>query len=167
MRISSRRLPMSSSRSARAVTTANYYPDTDPPVRGLLAELHGVSTDHILLGAGAAEVIDATIRAFVRHGDEAILAAAPTWPVYRKRLVAVEAAIREVPLQLRGNGYCFDMGLLVPAISPHTGLVIVCSPNNPTGNLMSRVHLRMIAECSCPVLVDSAYDDFALRRRQS
>jgi aspartate/methionine/tyrosine aminotransferase len=49
----------------------------------------------VLVGAGSTELIDATLRAFVRAGDEVVLPT-PSWPVYRRRLEALEARIVDV-----------------------------------------------------------------------
>jgi histidinol-phosphate aminotransferase len=144
---------------ARAAHLANHYPPTNPPLQHQLAERHAVSTESVLLGAGASEVIDAVIRAFVARGEEVILST-PTWPVYRKRLVAVEAAIREVRLSVEGMSFIYDVNAMSANVSPHTKLVIVCTPNNPTGNILTREELRALAGLGCPILVDSAYDDF-------
>ena len=147
---------------ARAVRSANLYPHTDPPLRHRLAERHGVSADQILIGAGAGEVIDATIRAFATHGDKVVMPV-PTWPVYKKRLVAAGASAREVPIRLEGSSYRHDTAEIAAAICSRTKLVILCSPNNPTGNLIDRHQLASIASTGRPLLVDSAYDDFAAR----
>jgi histidinol-phosphate aminotransferase len=145
----------------RAVASANVYPSPSPPLQASLAERHRLGRSSVLLGAGAAEVIDAVIRAFVSRGDEVILPS-PTWPVYRKRLLALEAAIAEVPLQRDGTGYRYEVAGIMSLLTARTKLIVICSPNNPTGNLLPRAQLETVAGSGCPVLVDSAYDDFAL-----
>ena len=144
----------------QALATSNLYPPPSPPLRARLAARHRVDSDSVLLGAGSAEVIDAAIRAFVRRGDEVILPE-PTWPVYRKRLLALEADIREVPLRRDGLGYRYDATAIMNRLTSKTKLIVICSPNNPTGNLCPRPQIEAIASSGHPILIDSAYDDFA------
>jgi histidinol-phosphate aminotransferase len=143
-----------------ALATANLYPAPSPALQARLAARHHVDSDSVLLGAGSAEVIDAAIRAFVRRGDEVILPE-PTWPVYRKRLLALEADIRAVPLRRDGLGYHYDASAIMNRLTSKTKLIVMCSPNNPTGNLCPRPQLEAIASSGYPLIIDSAYDDFA------
>jgi histidinol-phosphate/aromatic aminotransferase/cobyric acid decarboxylase-like protein len=72
----------------RAYLDANLSPPTVPPLRRALAERYGVSVDRVLVGAGSTELIDATLRTFVRAGVEVVLPR-PSWPVFRRRLEAL------------------------------------------------------------------------------
>jgi histidinol-phosphate aminotransferase len=146
---------------AAAARTANYYPSTTPRLRAQLAALHGVTPESIVLGAGAGEVIDATIRAFAAADDEVIVPA-PTWPVYQRRIAAVVGRPREVSLCVRRGVYHYDAERFLHALTSRTKLIIVCSPNNPTGNVIPAGDLARLAESGCPLLVDSAYDDYAV-----
>lgn len=145
----------------RALGSVNLYPPTRPAVRDRLGERHGLTPQHVLLGAGAGEVIDAAIRAFVGRGDEVVLPV-PTWPVYARRLIPIGATVREVPLSVAATSYRHDLDGIRAAITSRTRLVILCSPNNPTGNVVAKEEVASLAEVGCPLLVDSAYDDFAL-----
>src|SRR5690349_22668383 len=108
----------------RSYTDANLSPPPRPPLRTVLAERHGVSPDSVLLGAGSTEVIDATVRAFVKAGDEVVLPR-PTWPVFSRRLVALESHIVEVPLPSDGLSYAFDVDALVAAVTERTKLIVI------------------------------------------
>ncbi len=143
----------------RAYEDANLSPPPVPPLRRALAGRHGIEPDRVLVTAGSTEVIDAVIRTFVRSGSEVVLPA-PSWPVYRRRLEAVEARIVEVPLALDDDGYRYDADRLLAAIGAATRLVIVCSPNNPTGNAMELDDVRRLAATGVPLLLDAAYVDF-------
>lgn len=143
----------------RSYTDANLSPPARPLLRTVLAERYGLSPDGVLLGAGSTEVIDATLRAFVRAGDEVVLPR-PTWPVFSRRLVALEARIVEVPLRSDELAYAFDVDALLAAVTERTKLIVVCSPNNPTGNSMSLADLRRCAGLGLPLLLDAAYADF-------
>lgn len=145
----------------RAYEDANLSPPPLPPLQRALAGRHEVDPEQILVTAGSTEVIDAVIRTFARAGSEVVVPA-PSWPVYRRRLEAVEARLVEVPLSLDDDGYRYDAGRFVAAIGAATRLVIVCSPNNPTGNAMTIDDVRRIAVTGVPLLVDAAYVDFDL-----
>jgi histidinol-phosphate aminotransferase len=144
----------------QAIATSNLYPPSSPPLQARLAARHRVHGDSVLLGAGSAEVIDATIRAFIHRGDEVILPE-PSWPVYRKRLLALEADLREVPLRRDGTSYRYEATAIMNRLTSKTKLIIICSPNNPTGNLCPRPQIEAVASSGHPILIDSAYDDFA------
>lgn len=143
----------------RAFLTANLSPPPSPPLQLALAERHGVAPAQVVVTAGSTEVIDAVFRTFARATDEVVLPA-PSWPVYRRRLDALEARVVEVPLALDPGGYRYDVDRFVDAITDATRLVVVCSPNNPTGNTMADADLRRIAEVGVPMLLDAAYADF-------
>jgi histidinol-phosphate aminotransferase len=131
-----------------------------PPLRAALAARFGVRTDQVLVGAGSTELIDATLRAFVRAGDEVVLPA-PSWPVFRRRLEALEARIVDVPLRSDERSYVYDVDELLGGVTPRTKLVVVCTPNNPTGNAMALDDVRRVAEAGPVLLLDAAYADFA------
>src|SRR5207244_4189144 len=144
---------------SRAYADANLYPPTVPPLRTALAERFGVGVERVLVGAGSTELIDATLRAFVRAGDEVVVTT-PSWPVCRGRLAALEARIVDVPLSAAGDSYAFDVDALLAAVTLRTKLIVLCTPNNPTGNSMAFDDVRRCAEAGPMLLVDGAYADF-------
>lgn len=143
----------------RAYADANLYPPTVPPLRRALAARFGIDSERVVVGAGSTELIEATLRAFVRAGDEVVLPR-PSWPVCRRRLEALEARIVEVPLAAGERSYAFDVEALLDAVTPRTKLIVVCTPNNPTGNSMALDDVRRLAEAGPLLLVDAAYADF-------
>ena len=143
----------------RTYADANLSPPTMPALRLELARRHGVDANRVLLSAGSTEVIDAIFRTFVRAGDEVVLPR-PTWPVFRRRLQALEATIVEVPMLADETTWSFDVDGLLAAVTERTKLVVVCTPNNPTGNALHPSDLRRVADLGVPLLVDGAYADF-------
>jgi histidinol-phosphate aminotransferase len=143
----------------RSYEDANLSPSTSPPLRLALAARYGVASERILLGAGSTELIEATMRTFLRAGDEVVLPT-PSWPVYRRRLEALEARIVDVPLQVGDRSYAYDVEKLAQAVTKKTKLLILCTPNNPTGNSMAVGDVRRCAEVAPLLLVDAAYADF-------
>jgi histidinol-phosphate aminotransferase len=137
----------------------NLYPSSTLSLAVELARRHHVQTAQILITAGSTEVIEATLRTFVGSGDEVVLPT-PTWPVYRRRLQALDARVAEVPLRAESDAWHYDVRPFLEAITATTKLVIICSPNNPTGNAMARDDLARIAATGIPLLIDGAYSDF-------
>jgi histidinol-phosphate aminotransferase len=143
----------------RAYDDANLSPPTLPPLRLALAERYGVAPGCVLVGAGSTELIDAALRTFVRAGDEVVVPA-PSWPVFLRRLAALEARIVQVPLARDKRSYHYDVDALLGAVTSRTKLIVICTPNNPTGNSMSADAVRRCAEAGPIVLLDAAYADF-------
>jgi histidinol-phosphate aminotransferase len=144
---------------AAAYDDANLSPPPVPPVRLALAERHGVGRDQVLVTAGSTEVIDATLRTFVRAGDQVVIPE-PFWPVCHRRLQALEAAIVSVDLEAGETSWHYDVDRLIAAVTPATRLIVICTPNNPTGNAMSLPDVRRLAQLQRPLLIDAAYSDF-------
>jgi histidinol-phosphate aminotransferase len=143
----------------RAYLDANLSPPPVPRLRLALASRHGVQPEQILVTAGSTEVIDATLRTFVRAGDEVVIPQ-PSWPVCRRRLQALEARIIDLPLEADETSWHYDIDRLIATLTPSTKLVVLCTPNNPTGNALQLAELRRIADFGIPTLVDAAYCDF-------
>ena len=142
-----------------AYLDANLSP---PPVSALhleLARRHGVDRAQVLVTAGSTEVIEAVLRTFARAGSEVVIPT-PSWPFYRRRLDALEARAVEVPLRQTADGYRYEVDDLLEALTPETRLLVVCSPNNPTGNAMELSDIRRLADTGLPFLLDAAYADF-------
>jgi histidinol-phosphate aminotransferase len=144
---------------ARAADDAHLYPPPVPPLRRTLAGRNGLPLDRVLLGAGSTELIDALFRAVVSPGGEVVLPA-PSWPVYRRRLTALDARLVEVPLVAGERAWAYDLDALLGALTPRTKLVVLCTPNNPTGNALAVDDVRRVADAAPLVLLDAAYGDF-------
>jgi histidinol-phosphate aminotransferase len=154
-----------SDRVQQAITAAlvnlNRYPDGSGfYLRQALAKKHGFTPDQIVLGNGSNDLIELVVRAFMRPGDEAVVPH-PSFVVYPMIVQAV-GGIR-VMVMLRD--YRLDLEAMARAITPHTKLVFIANPNNPTATIvtadevehfMARVPERTI------VVFDEAYIEFAL-----
>lgn len=140
------------------------YPEPQPPeLRARLADLYGVTTEQLLVGRGSDEAIDLLIRAFCRAGRDAIAIQSPTFGMYAVAAAVQDAAVLDAPLTL-DNAEPFDVDAVLRAVTPTTRIVFVCSPNNPTGDIVSRaVILRLAADLSnrALVVIDEAYIEFA------
>ncbi len=144
---------------ARAFDDVNLSPPPVSPLQLAIAQRLRVDRSQVLVTAGSTEVIDATLRTFCRVDSEVVVAT-PSWPVCRTRLHALEAKIVEVPLARGEDGYHFDVEAVLAVISSQTSLVVICSPNNPTGNALELDDVRRLAATGVPLLLDAAYADF-------
>ncbi len=110
---------------ARARGLVNRYPDRHAaPIRRLLAERHGVAPEQIALGNGAAELLQAAALTLLGRGDELVMPW-PSYPLYP--LLAAHAGARPVSA---------EHGRLSDAVTGRTRVVVVCNPNDPTGEYM-------------------------------
>src|SRR4249920_2592693 len=112
----------------------NRYPDPQPQILiERLAALYAVAPAQVLVGRGSDEAIDLLVRAFCRAGRDAVLICPPTFGMYAVSAGIQGAAIVEVPL--RGD-FSLDTDALLARVDANVKIVFLCSPNNPTGNLV-------------------------------
>jgi histidinol-phosphate aminotransferase len=97
------------------------------------AARYGVTPDEVLVGAGADEVLDIVVKAFLPPGGRAVIPV-PTYAMYRVLTEQRPAEVVAVPRQSAESGFALDMPQLRAAVSASAAqLVWLCSPNNPTG----------------------------------
>lgn len=140
--------------------TYNRYPDPMQSVlKARLSELEGIDPSKIFVGNGSDEAIDLLYRIFCKPGKDEAIICPPTYGMYRVSGDTNDVVIREVPLT---QEFELDTQAVLEAISQTTKLIFICSPNNPTGNLMSRASIVEIANSfNGIVVVDEAYIHFA------
>lgn len=140
----------------------NRYPDPQPrELVEALATLYGVRPSQVLVGRGSDEAIDLLVRAFCRAGEDAIAIQPPTFGMYAVCAHVQGAKVLEVPL---ADDFTLDVDALLDALTPAVKLVFVCTPNNPTGQLITQAQLERLAQAlaGCALLVvDEAYLEFA------
>jgi histidinol-phosphate aminotransferase len=144
-----------------AATGGNRYPDL--AVTGLtarLAEALGVAAERIAVGCGSVSLCQQLVQATCREpGDEVVFA----WRSFEAYPIVTQiGGARAVPVGL-GDGFRHDLDAMAAAVTPRTRLVFVCSPNNPTGTVVTRAELeRFLAAVGPDVVVafDEAYYEF-------
>ncbi len=140
----------------------NRYPDPQPQaLLDALAALYGVRSSQVLVGRGSDEAIDLLVRAFCRAGQDAIAIQPPTFGMYAVCARIQNAAVVEVPLS---PSFALDVDALLAALTPAVKLVFVCTPNNPTGQLVAQAEVVRLAQALAGralVVVDEAYIEFA------
>lgn len=142
----------------------NRYPEPQPQALiERLASLYGVSTLQVLATRGADEAIDVLSRIYLRAGSDAILQCGPTFGMYQMAARIQGAEVIELPLD-RDRGWSIDPEQVLAAWRPNVKLVYLCSPNNPTGNLMSPAALEHICTAldgKAVVVIDEAYIEWS------
>lgn len=138
-------------------TRLNRYPDPKQlALRQAVAKLKGLNIDRVFTGSGSDEVIDLLIRLFCEPGRDKLLVLPPTYGMY-----AVAAAVNNVDVEevVLNADFQPDVGKVLKSAAK---MVFLCSPNNPTGNLMDVGYVMQILQnFKGIVVVDEAYIDFA------
>jgi histidinol-phosphate aminotransferase len=132
------------------------YPHTrGSELRDALAEHHGVDRARLILGNGAAELLSSATRALIEPGQR-LLTSWPSYPLYP--IMARRAHGQAVPVSGGVNA------LLVAAQKPDTRVIVLASPNDPTGELLPTASLERLLEGlpdGVAVLLDEALVEFA------
>jgi len=142
----------------------NRYPEPQP--RALirrLAELYGVPESSLLVARGSDEAIDLLSRIYLRAGTDCILQCSPTFGMYQMAARIQGADVVEVPLD-RAHGWSVDPEMVLAAWRPTVKLVYLCSPNNPTANLLDVGALEALCkalEGKAIVVIDEAYIEWS------
>ncbi len=154
--------PYLSSPKAREVLARfpyyHIYPDPlQRNLREALSHYTGVPPENIVAANGSDELIDLSLRLFVREGDE-VLNAPPTFGMYPFLVTIAAGRLIDVP---RRTDFSLDIDGLCRAVTPKTKVVFIASPNNPTGNLVTEQEVRRLLALGVVVVVDEAYFEFA------
>ena len=142
----------------------NRYPEPQPQaLLERLGRLYGVGVERVLATRGADEAIDVLTRVFLRAGADSILQCAPTFGMYEVAARIQGAAVVELPLN-RDQDWSIDPERLLAAWRPGIKLVYLCSPNNPTANLLGTGALEQICTAldgKAIVVIDEAYVEWS------
>ena len=135
------------------------YPDMGASqLRQLLADAYHVTAEQVLVGNGSSELIAAVCATFGGAGRPVVY----QWPSFS--MYPIYAAMAESPAIAAplGNDFTLSPAVVLETVrQANAKLLILCNPNNPTGNAIPPETVREILEQSpCPVLVDEAYMEF-------
>jgi histidinol-phosphate aminotransferase len=142
----------------------NRYPEPQP--RALierLAALYGIPAASVLATRGSDEAIDVLSRIYLRAGTDAILQCAPSFGMYQVAARIQGAGVVEIPLD-RARGWALDPERVLAAWQPNIKLVYLCSPNNPTANLLDAAALEELCKAldgKAIVVIDEAYIEWS------
>jgi histidinol-phosphate aminotransferase len=149
-----------------ASLTLNRYPEPQPrDLVTALATLYGVTPAQTIVTRGSDEGIDLLLRTFCRASQDAILITPPTYGMYVVAAGIQGARVVAVPL-IREQNFALNTDAVIAAAlaEPATKLVFLCTPNNPTGNLLDRAAVMKVVHSlagRAVVVADEAYVDFS------
>ena len=138
----------------------NRYPDPyQLELKDRIARMKQVSGENIFLGNGSDEAIDLLYRIFCEPRIDEVVAIRPSYGMYAVAARINDVRLTEVDLT---DDYELDANAILAAVTPRTKLIFLCSPNNPSGNLLRKEEIvRIIEEFAGIVVIDEAYIDFS------
>ncbi len=138
----------------------NIYPDFESiSLRTAIARAYGLSPENVLTGNGSNELLDAAIGAFVGPGTPVIFPR-PTFTLYEK-LVTIAGGLA-LPIDFDPDSGLLPLERMLETIREYPdAIVILCSPNNPTGGVLPEGGLDQLLATGATILFDRAYGDFA------
>jgi histidinol-phosphate aminotransferase len=145
---------------AEAAAGANRYADhRATALRARLATWLGIEADHVTVGCGSVGLLQQLALTYVDPGDEVVYPwrSFEVYPVYTQ--LAGGVAIT-TPLTA---DHAFDLDAVAAAVTPRTKLVLLATPNNPTGTALRASDLKRLCECipeETIVVIDEAYREF-------
>ncbi|WP_048748773.1 histidinol-phosphate transaminase [Paenibacillus sp. P22] len=152
--------PLAAAAIQAAVSRLYLYPDSQASsLRSKLAAKLRVDPGQLVFGNGSFELLSLAAYTFLAPGEEALLPS-PSFGWYRVATLAAGGIPVTVPLR----NHAVDLDEIARRISPSTGLVWLCNPNNPTGSYFTDSELRLFLDRVPPhvfVVLDEAYREFA------
>jgi histidinol-phosphate aminotransferase len=141
----------------------NRYPDPlQSAIKEKIADLNNVLVSEIFIGNGSDEAIDLLFRIFCRPQIDNVVICPPTYGMYEVSAEINDVEKRRAPLT---EGFQLDPERVKGVIDRNTKLIFVCSPNNPSGNLISREAVLDLAKSfNGIIVVDEAYIHFSNER---
>lgn len=137
----------------------NRYPDIG--MKGLkeqIARNFQLRSDNVLIGNGSSEILEKLFHAY-GGGGRSIVFPAPSFSMYD--IYAKLSESRAIPVQLESDYSLRPDKVLAAARDSAAKLIVLCTPNNPTGNAMEEQDIEYIVQqAGCPVVVDEAYIEF-------
>ena len=140
-------------------TGMNRYPDPlATEIRLELARIKAVEPEQIMLGNGSDELVDYVTRIFCRPGEDAVIALPPTFGMYKVAAGLNDAEFISIPLT---PDFHIPVTQVEAAITERTKVLWICSPNNPSGNLMKRKDVEYLLGIFPGIVVlDEAYVEY-------
>jgi len=154
--------PYGPSPKARAALASfaetNRYPDFGQvELREAIGAYVHRPAEQIICGAGLDDVLNTFIHAVIETGDEVIISE-PTFGVYRSLISTYGGITVDIPLNAE---FQLDPDRILAALTERTKFIIICTPNNPTGNALDSLAVQQIVrDAPCMVAIDEAYSEF-------
>jgi histidinol-phosphate aminotransferase len=144
-------------------TNYNRYPDPlQLDLKDAISKIKGVPIENTFLGNGSDEAIDLLFRAFCEPGKDNVIILPPTYGMYEVSANINNVEARKISLL---PTYQLDLESIAEAIDANTKIIFICSPNNPTGNSITRTDIEtVLANFEGLVVIDEAYINFSKQR---
>ena len=143
-----------------ALERVNIYPEvTSSELSNKIKKIHKLKNVEVVVGNGMDHVFEMLSRLFLNNGDETIISV-PTFTCYE--LATLWAGAKPKLIPLLKNDYQLNVEKILNSINKRTKMIFICSPNNPTGNLMKDEDIKRILESTDKIIfLDEAYAEFA------
>lgn len=154
---------LESAKKAFASIEANRYPDpTYSSLRESIGNYVGLYKENIVPGNGGDEILWLAFAAYVSPGDR-VLTLNPSFSQYEHMCKVFKAERLAIPMTLKNDSIEVDEDKFLRSLrSQNPSLVLLDSPNNPTGvALTDRFIHKVLDSARCPVLIDEAYGEFS------
>ena len=155
--------PKAMEAARRALGEANWYPDGGSKrLREVLAACNKVRFEEVFVGLGSSEIIDLASRVLLRPGLDGITSEG-SFTLFAIAIRASGGNLIQTPMK----NYAFDLDAIAAAVRPHTRIIYIANPNNPTGTAFGHEEFATFMH-KVPgdvlVVVDEAYHEYAERR---
>jgi histidinol-phosphate aminotransferase len=146
----------------QAFKYANRYGYPDGDITAAIARHHDVKEENVLLGSGSGEILDVACNTYLRGGRK-VLSSDPSYDVIFQHVTSYKADCIKVPSL---PDFRQDIPGLIAAARAYgrdIGFLYLCSPNNPTGRVVTRSEIQQLLDGipqDLPVLIDEAYFHF-------
>ena len=140
-------------------TNLNRYPDPQQTaLKEVISKQKKLAINQVLLGNGSDEVLDLIFRAFCEPNQDSVLTLPPTYGMYS--VLAQLNSIENIEVSLTSD-FKIDVDQVLKQVKPSTKLLFICSPNNPSGNVMDVNEVtKLLKAFNGLVVIDEAYIDF-------
>ena len=144
----------------QALPELHRYPDADASkLKQVIAEAYEVEAKQLIVTNGGDELITLVSEAFLDASDEVVVPD-PSFSEYRFGALLMGAVVKNVPLK---SDFSYDVEAILAAVTNRTKLVYLCSPNNPTGTILTKAELEYILDAlpkRVLVVLDAAYSHY-------
>ncbi len=137
----------------------NFYPDTNSTfLRETLGAYFDMSADNLMVGSGSSELIELIIKTYIAPGEK-VLSFAPSFTMYEVYTTIHNGSYETLPVE---SDMSFDIDKLIEKANEiNPKLIILCTPNNPTGYQTPKEQIKkLIDNTDALILLDEAYMDF-------
>ncbi len=142
-----------------ALEKVNIYPDVVSSELGnKIKRIYKLKNVEVVVGNGMDQILEMLARLFLNNGDETIISV-PTFTPYELSTLWAGGKPRLIPLLK--NNHQMNVEKILKTINKKTKIIYICSPNNPTGNLMKEQDIKKIIEATDKIVfLDEAYIEF-------